>query len=97
VLGRRLEELFPIAFLPSDHALAVAIMSYDGRMSFGLLGDYDAMPDLDAFGEFLESSLAELTAAARARTAATEPPPPERPASAGKAARRKPAEPRAAT
>ena len=47
VLGRRLEDLFPVAFLPKRHALAVAIMSYNGRMDFGLLGDYDAMPDLD--------------------------------------------------
>src|SRR6185312_16109557 len=30
VLGRRLTDLFPIAFLPTDHALAVAIISYDG-------------------------------------------------------------------
>ena len=31
-------------------------MSYDGGMDFGLLGDYDAMPDLDAFGELLAES-----------------------------------------
>jgi WS/DGAT/MGAT family acyltransferase len=79
VLGRRLIDLFPIAFLPSDHALAVAIMSYDGGMHFGLLGDYDAMPDLDAFGEHLEASLAELVAAAKARTGETAP---KRPAAA---------------
>ena len=48
LLGRRLEDLFPVAFLPKRHALAVAIMSYNGRMDFGLLGDYDALPELDA-------------------------------------------------
>jgi hypothetical protein len=68
VLGRRLVDLFPIAFLPKDHALAVAIMSYDGGIDFGLLGDYDAMPDLDTLGEFVEASLAELVTAASART-----------------------------
>ena len=31
VLGRELEEVFPVAFLPQNHALAVAIMSYNGR------------------------------------------------------------------
>jgi diacylglycerol O-acyltransferase / wax synthase len=67
VLGRRLEDLFPVAFLPRDHALAVAIMSYDGGIDFGLLGDYDAMPDLDAFGEQIEEALAELVTAAKAR------------------------------
>ncbi len=66
VLGRELLDLFPVAFLPRDHALAVAIMSYNGGIDFGLLGDYDAMPDLDAFGAMLEESLAELVAAAAA-------------------------------
>ncbi|MEA2123610.1 MAG: diacylglycerol O-acyltransferase / wax synthase [Solirubrobacteraceae bacterium] len=65
VLGRRMRCMFPIPFLAGDRALAIAIMSYDGGMNFGLLGDYDAMPDLDAFGEFVEASLAELLAAAR--------------------------------
>jgi len=73
VLGRELVDLFPIAFLPTDHALAVAIMSYHGGIDFGLLGDYDAMYDLDAFGEHLEASLAELLTAARARLAEAEP------------------------
>ena len=58
--------VFPIAFLPKDHALAIAIMSYNGQMNFGLLGDYDAMPDLDEFGEAIEASLAELVVARRA-------------------------------
>lgn len=65
VLGRRLRDLFPIAFLPKNHALAVAIMSYDGGIDFGLLGDYDAMPDLDALAADVEASLAELVTAAR--------------------------------
>ena len=73
VLGRRLCDLFPIAFLPENHALAIAIMSYDGGIAFGLLGDYDAMPDIDAVGEYLEASLAELLAAAAARTGQTAP------------------------
>src|SRR5262249_20149034 len=30
VLGRKLEDLFPVAFLPENHALAIAIMSYNG-------------------------------------------------------------------
>ena len=66
MLGRRLRDLFPVAFLPKGHALAVAIMSYDGGMDFGLLGDYDAMPDLEHLGELLDESLAELLAAAGA-------------------------------
>ena len=61
-----------MAFLPKGHALAVAVMSYDGGMDFGLLGDYDAMPDLDEVGELLAESAEELLAAARERAAALE-------------------------
>ncbi len=35
-------------------------MSYNGGMDFGLLGDYDAMPDLDELGRDLEVALEEL-------------------------------------
>ena len=38
----------PVAFLPENHALAIAIMSYNGQMNFGLLGDFDALPDIDS-------------------------------------------------
>jgi WS/DGAT/MGAT family acyltransferase len=65
LLGREMEEIVPIAFLPENHALAVAIMSYNGKVDFGLLADYDAMPDIDAFAAHLEESLAELVEAAR--------------------------------
>jgi len=66
VLGRELEEVFPVAFLPQNHALAVAIMSYNGRVGFGLLADYDELEDVETFAEGLSSSLAELEEAARA-------------------------------
>ena len=69
MLGRELEDLFPLAFLPQDHALAVAIMSYNGGLDYGLLGDYDAMPDIDLVAEGIQACLAQLLAAAR-RTAA---------------------------
>src|SRR6202012_352291 len=41
VLGRRLEDLVPLAFLPKNHGLAVAMMSYGGGLDYGLLADYD--------------------------------------------------------
>ena len=70
VLGRELEEVFPVAFLPQNHALAVAIMSYNGRIGFGLLADYDSMEDAEAIGRGIGESLAELEAAAAAAAAA---------------------------
>ncbi len=66
VMGRELEHAYPVAFLPKNHALAIAIMSYNGQMNFGLLGDYDALPDIDAIGENIRSELATLLARAAA-------------------------------
>jgi WS/DGAT/MGAT family acyltransferase len=60
VLGRRLEDLFPLAFLPKNHALAVAIMSYDGGIDYGLLADYDALPDIDVIADGIDAALREL-------------------------------------
>jgi hypothetical protein len=68
VLGRKLVDLFPIAFLPNHHALAIAIMSYDGGLDYGLLGDYDALPDIDVIAEGIEATLAELLEAAREKS-----------------------------
>jgi WS/DGAT/MGAT family acyltransferase len=65
VLGRRMTEIFPIPFLAGERALAIAVMSYDGKVGFGLLGDYDALPDLDVVSEGIEASLAQLVAAAK--------------------------------
>ena len=62
--GRELLELVPVAFLPQNYALTVAAMSYNGKLDFSLLGDYDAMPDIDELGGFLEDALAELLEAA---------------------------------
>jgi hypothetical protein len=63
--GRQLEQIVPVAFLPEDHALAIAIMSYNGSLDFGLLGDFDAMPDMDFVAEAIEAATAELLALAR--------------------------------
>jgi WS/DGAT/MGAT family acyltransferase len=67
ILGHKLEDLFPLAFLPDGHALAVAIMSYDGRIEYGLLGDFDALPDIDVIADGIDLALAELIAAAGAQ------------------------------
>ena len=66
VLGRELEDIFPIGFLPPNQALFVAIMSYNGGINFGLLADYDSMDDVQVVGEGIERSIAELVEAADA-------------------------------
>ncbi len=66
VLGRQMESIFPMVPLARRQALCVGIMSYDGQVNFGLIGDYDAMADLDSFGLDLEGAIAELDRRARA-------------------------------
>ena len=39
-------------------------MSYHGRLNFGLLGDFDAMSDLDVLAQGITDSIEELRAAA---------------------------------
>jgi diacylglycerol O-acyltransferase / wax synthase len=65
VLGREMLQAIPVAFLPENHALAIAIMSYNGQMNFGLLGDFDALPDIDKIGESIEAELANFVTLAR--------------------------------
>jgi len=60
VLGREIREVYPIAFLPRDHALAVAIMSYNGQLNFGLLADFEAVPELDRLPGWIAEATAEL-------------------------------------
>jgi WS/DGAT/MGAT family acyltransferase len=66
VLGRELEDIFPIGFLPPNQALFVAIMSYNGGINFGLLADYDSMDDVDVIASGIETAIAELVDAAGA-------------------------------
>jgi WS/DGAT/MGAT family acyltransferase len=67
VLGRKLLNLYPLAFLPNNHALAIGIMSYDGEVNFGLLGDYDALPETEEIAQRINTALAELVELANKR------------------------------
>ncbi len=71
LLGRRLEILYPVVPLAQRQALGIAVLSYDGHMGFGLLGDYDALPDLEEIATNLRWAVAALCRAAgvRPRTA----------------------------
>src|SRR3979411_2200761 len=76
VLGGKMLEAYPGAFLPEHHALAVAIMSYSGQMNFGLLGAFDEIDDLEDLGERIATELAVLVSLARDETAPAPPTPP---------------------
>jgi WS/DGAT/MGAT family acyltransferase len=64
LMGRRLIDPFPMVPLANNQGLGVAIMSYDGRMNFGLVGDFDVLYDIDDLAGDLYAALAELAAAA---------------------------------
>jgi WS/DGAT/MGAT family acyltransferase len=64
LLGRRMLEGFPMVPLAKNQALGVALLSYDGAINFGVVGDFDLMWDLDEFADDLAESLAELAAEA---------------------------------
>jgi WS/DGAT/MGAT family acyltransferase len=67
LLGRRMERVFPMVPLAKNQGVCFGIMSYDGQVNFGLIGDYDAMGDLDDLAEDLDASIDELIEAAGGR------------------------------
>jgi diacylglycerol O-acyltransferase len=87
--GHELIDIFPLVPLAPGQALGIAILSYNGRINFGLLGDYDELSDLDELTADLAASLRELADAADVKL--TPQPAPRRPRAArngrGRAAR----------
>jgi WS/DGAT/MGAT family acyltransferase len=65
VLGRKLECMFPLVPLAKNTAIGIAVMSYNGQMSFGLNGDYDAIPDLESIAGYLRDAVDALIRAAK--------------------------------
>jgi WS/DGAT/MGAT family acyltransferase len=64
VLGRRLQVLYPVVPLARRQALGIAVMSYDGHLGFGLLGDFDALPELEAIAGDMKWAISSLARAA---------------------------------
>jgi diacylglycerol O-acyltransferase / wax synthase len=64
LLGRRMLEVYPFVPLsPQGHALSIGVVSYDGGVFFGLVGDRDLFADIDEVAADLQAALAEqLTA-----------------------------------
>jgi WS/DGAT/MGAT family acyltransferase len=60
MLGRQMQEVYPVLPLSDNTTLGVALLSYNGTIGFGLLGDYDTASDLAVLAEGIEKSTAEL-------------------------------------
>jgi diacylglycerol O-acyltransferase / wax synthase len=65
-MGKEMQEVYPVLPLSRNTSLGVALLSYNGTIGFGLLGDYDTAPDIEVLAEGVEKSIAELSAAASA-------------------------------
>ena len=79
-LGRRMLQSYPFVPVVGSIRIVVAIFSYDGGLFFGVTGDYDGAPDIDALTTGIGSGMDALLALAgpapkarrsRAKSAAT--------------------------
>ena len=64
-LGAPMRRIVPLVPIFANHAVGIAIVSYDGTLTFGLNADRASVPDLDALAAGMESSLSELRTLAR--------------------------------
>jgi WS/DGAT/MGAT family acyltransferase len=64
LMGRRLVALYPMVPLTQGQRLGIAIMSYNGSLGFGLLADFDELPELDDVAADLQRAIDELAGAA---------------------------------
>ncbi|WP_029115192.1 wax ester/triacylglycerol synthase family O-acyltransferase [Mycobacterium sp. URHB0044] len=62
VLGREVVRLLPIAPLALQLRTGIAILSYADHLAFGIIGDYDAAPDVDELAHGIERAVTRLTA-----------------------------------
>jgi hypothetical protein len=53
-------ELFPYIPVAQSVRISIGIFSYDGHLTIGVTGDYDAVPDIDVLCGAIERALAEL-------------------------------------
>jgi len=59
--GCEMKEVYPVVPLSDNTTVCVGLLSYNGTIGFGLLGDFDAAPDLAELAEGIEKSIVELS------------------------------------
>jgi WS/DGAT C-terminal domain len=62
--GRELIDIFPMVPLGSNLNLGIAIVSYNGTLNFGLVGDFAVMHDLEDLADDVLVAVQELRVAA---------------------------------
>ena len=56
----KLREIHPLVPIAAEHALGIAVVSYDGQLVFGVNADRDTVPDVAVLADGIRDSLAEL-------------------------------------
>jgi diacylglycerol O-acyltransferase / wax synthase len=60
--GAQLRAVHPVVPLAAAHAVGIAIFSYNGLVTFGLIADSESTPDLDVLARGIEDGIEELLA-----------------------------------
>jgi diacylglycerol O-acyltransferase / wax synthase len=64
--GARVLELFQAGVVQGNVTIAAGVLSYAGQLNITILGDADAVPDLDTFARGVREALTQLGAQAKA-------------------------------
>jgi len=64
MLGAKLISILPQVPLLPNIGLGIALMSYDGRICWGFIGDYELVPDVDEIATSVGEVFADLASAA---------------------------------
>lgn len=67
--GARLEEIFPVSMLVIGVGLNITLLSYDGRVIFGITASGSALPDVEPLADHALAAFAELERATANRKA----------------------------
>ena len=62
MLGAEMTGIYPMVNLLRNQGVGVALFSYAGKLCWGIVADFELMPDLDRFSASLEDSFKELKA-----------------------------------
>ncbi|MFJ2666380.1 wax ester/triacylglycerol synthase family O-acyltransferase [Nocardia fluminea] len=63
--GREVLEILPCVPLAMRLRTGIAVLSYRDRLVFGITGDFDTTPDIDALADGIEHEIAELSVHAK--------------------------------
>jgi diacylglycerol O-acyltransferase len=81
--GARLEAYYPLSAIADGQGLNMTVMSYGGKMFFGLISDRDLVPDLENMASYLVDELTTLLGIVGATNAADTQAAGRRPVAAG--------------